>query len=380
MKVLIYSSAFFSDSTLPVYKAMIERGEDVTLLYELTRPNSNLFEEKELIHKHGIFKASQYNSFRRYEKYCNLSNVYVENCPDTHQQSFKSLRSTLRVMNFIRKGNYDVIHTDIVMMLWKTLLLKYRKKMVWAIHEPITHARKEHYLYRFSRAINFKLIPKFIIFNHSVADDFLKLHNIEKKRLLISSLGSLDCISVFASDTTVNYNQILFWGRINRYKGVEYLFKAMSYVHEEVPEAQLIIAGGGSFYFDIEPYKNLHYIRIENRYFDMQELASLISSSAFTVCPYVSSSQSGSVITSMVLNKPVIGTDIESMHEMIDDGKTGLLVPPCNERALADAIIKLLKDKNLLLSLTNNIKDKNKKDNPYCTIVDKYFDFYNKEL
>lgn len=378
MKILIYSSAFYSDSTLPIYKAMKEKGQDVTLLYELTRPKSNLFEEQELDPRHCIFKASEYRSFQRYEKYCDLSDIYVENCPNTHQQSFKSLKSTLRVLEFIKQGNYDVIHTDIVMMLWKMLLLKYRKKMIWAIHEPIPHARKEHFIYRISRVLNLNIIPKLVIFNHAIADEFCRHYKIDSKRLLINSLGNLDCITVFSDNSKVNKKQLLFWGRISRYKGLEYLCQAMEIVCKEVPDAQLLIAGGGDLYFDITPYLSLPNIILMNRYFDMEELAHLISGSAFTVCPYLSSSQSGSVITSLVMGKPVIGTDIESMHEMIENGVTGLLVPPCDAQALSNAIIKFLKDEQMLDKLTSNICKINEKNKPYLEIADKYICFYQK--
>jgi len=49
----------------------------------------------------------------------------------------------------------------------------------------------------------------------------------------------------------------------------------------------------------------------------------------------------------MALGKPVIGTNLGGTPEMIDDGKTGLLVPPRNPLALADAVRKLYDDANL---------------------------------
>lgn len=381
MKVLIYSSAFYSDSTLPLYKEMLTQGVDVTLLFDLTRPSSNLFEDKTLLSKHEIFKATEYHSMKHFESYCDMSHVYVDNNPYSKIWGFQTLRSALRVCKFIEEGGYDVIHTDILFMFGKLCLLRYRNIMVRVIHEPIPHARKTKLVEKFFRSINYKQIPKFVVLNHLLKDPFCEKFGIEEERVLANRLGPLDCISVYNNkQETVNRNKIVFWGRITRYKGVDYLLRAMVKVHDEIPEAQLMVVGGGAYYFDISPYVNLPYIRIINRFVDLEELAAMVSDCAFTICPYLSSSQSGSVITSMVMGKPVLGTDIEAMHEMIEDGKTGLLVPPQNEDKLAEAIVRLIKDETLLDALTKNVKEKIRNDDTWTQVVKEYLAFYQKQL
>lgn len=381
MRVLIYSAAHFSDNTLPLYRAMQSLGVDVTLLIELTRPKVNLFNEDELRKHVGIFKATEYASFRRYETYCDLSNVYVENAPGIRQRNIKMLRSTRNVEKFIEEGGFDVIHTDILLMLWKTPLLKYHKIITLIQHEAIPHARKTDLTTRIFRKINYGLIPRIVILNPFVYEDFCTKFKIDKERVLINKLGPLDCITVFAKDSVhVNTKRLVFWGRIVSYKGLEYLCKAMISVHKSVPDAELIIAGGGDFYFDIEPYKQLPFIKIIHRYLDMDELATLIASCAFTVCPYVSSSQSGGVITSLVMGKPVVGTDIKAMHEMIVEGETGLLVPPRNDQALADAIVHLLTDERLQKKMSSCIEKNNSEDQSWLQIALKYIDFYQRKI
>ena len=377
MKVLIYSGAYFSDNTLPLYKAMKAKGVDVTLLYELSGPNVNLFNEKQMIPHSGIIKATEYSSFKRYEKYCDLNNVYVENIPHARQRDIKMLSSTWRVAKFIEEGKFDIIHTDITMMMWKVPLLKYHKKMVLVQHEAIPHARKQRLLERLFRRLNYSLIPKIVILNSTVYDQFCYKYGLKRESVLVNKLGPLDCINIFASNRhTYNPNKIVFWGRIAKYKGLEYLCQAMPIVHEKVPNAELIIAGGGEFYFDIESYKQLPYIQIIHRYLDMEELAGVISDCAFTVCPYVSSSQSGGVITSLVMGKPVVGTNFDTMKEMLEDGVTGLLVPPRDVDSLANTMIRLLNDVDLQKYLMNNIKKRVNPDVEWSLIADKYLAFY----
>ena len=381
MKVLIYSSSSFADNTLPLYKTMKEKGIDVTLLYELSSPKVNLFNEEQLKTEVRIYKASEYPGFKKYEKYCNIDNVYIENTPGIDYRNIKDLKSTWHVYQFIKKNNFDVIHIDRPMALWKTPLLLFRKKMVLIMHEAIPHAKKLHPIVAFFRKINYRLVPKIVILNHAVYKEFCEKYKINPERVLVNKLGPLDCIKIFAPDNA-NYDckKLIFWGRIARYKGLEYLCQAMIIVHEHLPEAKLVIAGGGDFYFDIKPYQDLSYIKIVHKYLEMEELAKTISDAAFTVCPYVSSSQSGGVITSLVMGKPVIGTDYETMHEMIEDGVTGVLVPPRDVKALADAIIRLLKDTSMQKQLMDNIRKKNATNTEWSQIVDKYMDFYQKNL
>lgn len=44
----------------------------------------------------------------------------------------------------------------------------------------------------------------------------------------------------------------------------------------------------------------------------------------------------------MAVGKPVVATDVSSIPEIVADGRSGLLVPPCDSRALGEAIVKVL--------------------------------------
>lgn len=381
MRVLIYSSSFFSDGSLPLYKAMKNKGIDVTLLFELNRPKSCLFDTSTLIPQRGIFKATEYQCFKKYESYCNLDDVYVENNPNASYWHFQTLVSTHDVIRFINKGKFDIIHTDLVISFWKLLLLKYRKKIVNVIHEPFIREGSFRGLFNFFKYIDFKLISKIVLLNNTMKDDFCNHFGIKPTKVFVNRLGPFDCVTALKPyDNSVDREKIVFWGRIAQYKGVEYLCKAMLKVHENNPNAHLVIAGGGSFYFDMTPYKGLSYIKIENRFLEMSDLVKIISDSAFVVCPYTSVTQSGPVITSLVLDKPVIGTDLGAMREMIIDGFNGLLVPPCDVNALANAMIRLINDVSFQKQLQENVKKQNEANNTWSEVVDKYLEIYQSDL
>lgn len=56
-------------------------------------------------------------------------------------------------------------------------------------------------------------------------------------------------------------------------------------------------------------------------------------------------------LEAMALSKPIVGTTVGGMQEQTVSGETGMLVPPGNSEAIADALQKLAANKNLLLSL-----------------------------
>jgi len=65
------------------------------------------------------------------------------------------------------------------------------------------------------------------------------------------------------------------------------------------------------------------------------------------VLPYIEASQSGVIPVAYTFAKPVIATTVGGLPEMVDDGQTGYLVPPRDERALANAVVRLLQDQTL---------------------------------
>ena len=67
-------------------------------------------------------------------------------------------------------------------------------------------------------------------------------------------------------------------------------------------------------------------------------------------------------LEAMAFGLPIVGTDIAGVHEQIDHGTNGLLVPPSDPMALADALETLLKDKDLRTSLGSAGRDRIRRD------------------
>ena len=68
--------------------------------------------------------------------------------------------------------------------------------------------------------------------------------------------------------------------------------------------------------------------------------------------------------------------DADTESEVVDDGVTGLIVPPCDSDALANAIVKILKDDRLRKQMGDNAYMKMKKELAWDKIAEKTIEVY----
>jgi glycosyltransferase involved in cell wall biosynthesis len=152
---------------------------------------------------------------------------------------------------------------------------------------------------------------------------------------------------------------ILFFGRIWEYKGLEYLIKAQPLIAAKIPEARIVIAGQGE---DFARYRrmmiNPECFEVHNEYVSDDKRAELFRRSSVVVLPYVEATQSAVIPLAYTFAKPVVATTVGSLPEVVDHGQTGYLVPPRDERALAESIVRLLRDKDVRHQLGANGKRK----------------------
>ncbi|MDI6701689.1 glycosyltransferase family 4 protein [Methanothermobacter wolfeii] len=147
-----------------------------------------------------------------------------------------------------------------------------------------------------------------------------------------------------------NSKIILFVGAMNRghtHKGVDVLLKAFSMIKDE--DTYLVLAGTGDM---IPDYKRIsESLGIINRtlftgFIDEETLIDLYRASDMLVLPTLNIAEGfGMVlIEANACGKPVIGSRVGGIKYVIKDGETGLLVPPGDPEALADAIRRLIED------------------------------------
>lgn len=383
MRIVYFSSPPFADCDFPLIRQLQKLGHEVFYFIDLPcyYLRSTLIDIKKQIPENKIFNADRYGAFNIYKNYMSLENVYVINRLNKSALNIHNIGLYGKLLLIIKKLNPDIINIVGGIDFLSSILLLFRRKIVLTVHDPFPHSGEQSFRREFFRKLAMNNIPKFILLNEKQRADFINIYKLKENQVFINRLGVYDCIRSFVNgdkiNSSVELNEILFFGRISPYKGIEYLLEAMKIVHEEIPTAKLTIAGGGKMYFDISPYMNLSYIEIRNHYVGMEELSSLINRAKIIVCPYIDATQSGVIMTAYSLCKPVIVTNVGGLSEMVEDKRTGLLIPPKNIHALADSIIELLSQKDKLLEMSKYISDKYFwGDNSWKIIAERYLNIY----
>lgn len=172
---------------------------------------------------------------------------------------------------------------------------------------------------------------------------------------------------------------ILFIGRINfAEKGIGFLLEAMPAIIKEIPEAKLVIIGGGG---ETERmHAQIKKLGIENAVQAVgkkpfSELPKYLNAAAVMAVPSVWLEAFGQVtIEAMAAGLPVVTTDIGGSTEINRDGETGFIVPKADSPALANAIVKILKDEALQNRLGSAARQRVLKNYSYEVLVDKFLD------
>ncbi len=144
-------------------------------------------------------------------------------------------------------------------------------------------------------------------------------------------------------------DMMLFFGFVREYKGLKHLLNAVhilkekQYKDRQVPVLYVVgdFDGNREEYLTlIDELKIAEDIKLIDGYVPDKEVEKYFSSADLVVLPYESATQSGIVQIAYGFRKPVIVTDVGGLPEVVEDDVTGMIVPPFDDDALADAICK----------------------------------------
>lgn len=252
-----------------------------------------------------------------------------------------------RLYKLLKECQADVFHI-VASHEWNPLLLCFimmmKKPLVFTVHDPVHHLGAPFYI-RMSDKILIKNSDAMIVLSQ-LGKAQLKSKGVLQEKIFHIPLGVYSFFLQWRSKNVQQEKVILFFGRIEKYKGLDFLIKAFSRASVDLPGWKLVIAGSG----DLTPFEpDLQHPQIEviNRFISDEEVAALMERSSMVVLPYSEATQSGVIPIAYAFSKPVIAMNVGSLGEMVLHGETGLLVPPNNLDELVRAI-KFLANNDLL--------------------------------
>ena len=129
-------------------------------------------------------------------------------------------------------------------------------------------------------------------------------------------------------------------------RGVKYFLEAAAMVSRQSPNAKFVIAGGGLL--EDELRQQARELGVEQqmvflgRRRDMENVYSILD--VFVNPALVRCGTDNVNIEAMAFAKPIVATNVGGGPEIVRDGVTGMLVPPRDSKALAEATLRLLGD------------------------------------
>ena len=169
---------------------------------------------------------------------------------------------------------------------------------------------------------------------------------------------------IMPANFNINEFTILCPGRISPEKGQIYLVDALKIIREKVP-AQVIFMGSEDPIMGSVIKKRIRLLNLDEyvHFYPPQNhdnTPPYYKAADIIVIPSLSESFGLTILENMALGNVVVASEIGGVPDLIENGKTGVLVPPANPQKLADAIIFTLTNDDLQKEIRKNASEKAK--------------------
>jgi glycosyltransferase involved in cell wall biosynthesis len=283
----------------------------------------------------------------------NVGRFRIDTGKDGPRRILQTLNPAMwyRILGILRSAKADVIHivgahqwNPVIALLCKSL----GGPLVYTVHDPVPHPKAPPSIAAAERAAA------------KLADEVVVMTRQGRARLLqegwpkgaVSSIPHpvYTLFRRWRPRTAAEQRTILYFGRLEAYKGLEVLVEAFQSVRSQIRGWKLIIAGHGAVPPSIVASRGGD-LEVQNRYMSDQEASRLMHNATIVVLPYTSATQSGVAALAQAFGRPIIASAVGGLKEMVIHGKTGLLVPAGDAAALADAIRSLANNRKRLAAM-----------------------------
>ncbi len=288
----------------------------------------------------------------------------------------------IKLFKIINNLNPDIIHISgsYVWVIGLFFLLKLKKyPTVVTLHDINVHYGEDFFINKLANYFYLKSADHLFVHGKKLKRELLQ-KGIDKTKVSIIPHGDYSFFTEYGKKNFKEDNSILFFGRIEDYKGLEYLLKAIPLIKKKVANFHVIIAGRGNLGKYNHLIKEHSNIEIINEYIEDDLVAELFQRASVVVMPYVEGSQSGIIPIAYAFRKPVVVTDVGSISEVVDEGKTGFIVPSKDSESLAKAVSIILNNSDLRKQMGENSYRKMEEELSWEKISKKSIEIYKKTI
>jgi glycosyltransferase involved in cell wall biosynthesis len=353
LRIVYYTHTAFFEPALSLVREL-SRHAEVHLLLEIT-PHSwgvGAFDAAPRDLPEGLVPGDEVlagafpETVREYWKCAASFHLVVHRAP--RSLSAASWRVSRRVLAFARELGADVLHVDDVDVTPRLALAlpgARRPPVVLSTHDPEPHSGETGWRKTLGRRLAYPRVSRFILHNRRLEPSFRARNRLAADRVSTVRLGAYTILRAWRAEAEERPRSVLFFGRLSPYKGLDVLYEAAESVAARVPGFRLVVAGRAIDGYTPPPAPP--GVELIDRYIPTSELPRLFGEASIVVCPYRDATQSGVVLSAYAFAKPVVASDVGGLADYVEEMETGLLVPPADADALAEALVRLLLDDGL---------------------------------
>lgn len=269
------------------------------------------------------------------------------------QSLFVSPRQiSTELIRFCQSTNATTLHCLTNEIPYSKILMELRKQVnvLFTIHDLHPHEAKKSFYKIWRKNLAFKKleflvdkIPNLITNSNEQYNELQKRY--PEKSVFYNEFPTLVTPRIASGETRPAelddwHDYVLFFGRIELYKGVDTLYNA--FIHSEALSGKkLVIAGSGEIYFKRQAGKE-HNIKFINRYIADEEIACLYRNASVVVYPYKSATQSGVLSLACFFQTPILASNVP-FFKQVELEQIGWLFERNSVGELNDQLEKLLK-------------------------------------
>jgi glycosyltransferase involved in cell wall biosynthesis len=270
--------------------------------------------------------------------------IRVLSIPKSH-----SIMHFVKLVEYFRRFRFDIVHchsggyAGVAARLAGIRCVIDTKHGIGFTNEEL---QSRNFVRRFSDFVVDRCVNAYIALTNYDKYVMTQILRIKADKITIISNGIDPSFADIKSAGKVDYPVIGTVGRLTEQKGIRYFIEAVPAISEVFPKIKVLIAGSGEGENELRSLaermgvaKKVQFLGYTANIAEvMNRMNIFVLPSVWEGFPYV-------LLEAMLLKRPIVATDIFGINEIVQHGKSGILVKPRDPKAIAAAVVFLLSKK-----------------------------------
>ncbi len=305
-----------------------------------------------------------------------IDNLIRSICPKKDIAAIKDLR------DLYKKLKPDIVHLNSSKASVIGSLAKLENTKIvytahgWVFNEPMPKIKKS--IYKMAEKHSASKKDLIITLSDKEYNQAIKILKIKKEKLQKIHIGVPEKKLLSKTEAKqklkLDKNKKLIFGTIANFyhtKGYDLLLKALKKEKNNLKDAQFLFIGDGPKKNEVEKYiekNNLKNLVTITGF--VNDASSFIKAFDFFVLPSRKEGLPYTILESMVAKVPIIATNVGGNSEIIENKKTGLLIPPESINDLSQAILFAYKNKEQMEKMATTLYNAKKENYSLVKMLD----------